>query len=227
MIEEYVHFASDDLNLEGVLTYNGVSQSSPSILLCAPHPILGGNMDNNVIMSLAQMSVQMGFMSLRFNYRGVGNSESREKDIVQRNQRWEDSLHGEGYLDAFNDVQAALNFLISQTDRDEIFIAGYSFGAVVGMRVGMENSHVKALASISVPFGPYNLDFLRHCKKEKLFLYSENDFAVTTGETLKGFLEISSPKILELVQGTDHFYRGYEDYVSQKICKFFISHTQQ
>src|SRR5574340_1300707 len=139
MIEEYVHFYSDKLRLEGVLTYNEDNPSSPAILLCAPHPNLGGDMDNNVITSIARVSANMGFASLRFNYRGVGNSESYEKDIAQKFNYWEESLNSRDYTDAITDTQAALNFLTSQFDlNDTIFIVGYSFGAIVGMRIGVE-----------------------------------------------------------------------------------------
>ncbi len=221
MIEEHIHFSSDGLKLEGILTYHEDSLSSSAILLCAPHPNLGGNMDNNIIVNLARISTHRGFTSLRFNYRGVENSESHETDIAQKYQYWEESLHRRDYTDAVIDAQAALNFLTSQVNRDKIFIAGYSFGAVVGMKVSKENNHVGAFASISTPFGQYNLDFLQRCKKAKLFLYSENDFAATTEETLKSFSKVSPPKILELVQNTDHFYRRHEEHVAQKVCNFF------
>jgi alpha/beta superfamily hydrolase len=178
-------------------------------------------MDNNIIVNLARISTHRGFTSLRFNYRGVENSESHETDIAQKYQYWEESLHRRDYTDAVIDAQAALNFLTSQVNRDKIFIAGYSFGAVVGMKVSKENNHVGAFASISTPFGQYNLDFLQRCKKAKLFLYSENDFAATTEETLKSFSKVSPPKILELVQNTDHFYRRHEEHVAQKVCNFF------
>src|SRR5574337_1346673 len=147
MLEELVLFYADGLKLEGILTYNENSPPSPAILLCAPHPNLGGDMDNNIIMSLVRLSTDMGFASLRFNYRGVGNSESHEKDIAQRFQYWDASLNGGDYADAVTDTHAALNFLVSQGDTNEIFIAGYSFGAIVGMRVGVENKNVKAFAS--------------------------------------------------------------------------------
>ena len=222
MIEELVHFYADGLKLEGVLTYNEDSPSSPAILLCAPHPNLGGDMENNIIMSLARVSADMGFASLRFNYRGVGNSGSHVKDIAQRFQYWDISLNGGNYTDAVTDVYAALNFLTSQVDiNNEIFIAGYSFGAIVGMRVGTESTHVKAFASISTPFGRYSLDFLQQCKKNKLFIYSQNDFATTVVDTLREFTIISHPKTLELIENSDHFYRGQEDSVSQKVCSFF------
>lgn len=222
MIEELVHFYANGFKLEGVLTYNEDSPSSPAILLCAPHPNLGGDMDNNIIMSLVRISANMGFITLRFNYRGVGNSESPGKDIAQRFQYWDASLNGGNYTDAVTDAHAALNFLTSQVGaNNEIFIAGYSFGAIVGMRVGVESKDAKAFAFISTPFGRYNIDFLQQCKKSKLFIYSQNDFATTVEDTLREFTIISPPKILELTENSDHFYRGREDIVSQKVCSFF------
>ncbi|GAB63690.1 MAG: hypothetical protein DWB56_09445 [Candidatus Jettenia sp.] len=222
MIEESVYLYADTLKLEGILTYDEDALPSSAILLCAPHPNLGGDMDNNVITSIARVSADMGFLSLRFNYRGVGNSESHEKDIVQKFHYWEESLHGRNLMDAVTDTQAALDFLLSQIAvHDRIFVAGYSFGALVGMKMGTESSRVLAFASISTPFGRYNLDFLSHCNKEKLFIYSQNDFATTAEETVNGFTKISSPKILELIENSDHFYRNQEDKVSQKVCSFF------
>ncbi|MDN3510455.1 MAG: hypothetical protein NG784_04015 [Candidatus Jettenia sp.] len=222
MIEESVYLYADTLKLEGILTYNEDALPSSAILLCAPHPNLGGDMDNNVITSIARVSADMGFLSLRFNYRGVGNSESHEKDIVQRFHYWEESLHGRNLMDAVTDTQAALDFLLSQIAvHDRIFVAGYSFGALVGMKIGTESSRVLAFAFISTPFGRYNLDFLSHCNKEKLFIYSQNDFATTVEETVNGFIKISPPKILELIENSDHFYRNQEDKVSQKVCSFF------
>lgn len=222
MIEESVYFYADKLKLEGIVTYHEDAPPSSAILLCAPHPNLGGDMDNNVITSIARVSADRGFLSLRFNYRGVGNSESYEQDIAQKFHYWEESLNGRNFTDAITDTQAALDFLISQiATHDRIFVAGYSFGAIVGMKIGTESSRVLAFASISAPFGRYNLDFLPYGNKEKLFIYNQNDFATTVEETLHGFAKISPPKILELIEDSDHFYRNQEDRVSQKICTFF------
>ena len=225
MIEECIHFYSDNLKLEGILTYNEDSQSSPGILLCAPHPNLGGDMDNNVITSIAQVLANVGFASLRFNYRGVGNSECHVKNIAQKFQYWDVSLNGGDYTDAIADTHAALHFLVTHIGiKQGIFIAGYSFGAVVGMRVGVESNDVKAFAVISTPFYRYNFDFLRQCKKGKLLIYSQNDFAATVEDTLRGFENLLPPKTLELIEDSDHFYRGQEDQVSQKVGDFFTRH---
>lgn len=222
MIEECVHFYSNNLKLEGILTYDEDAPSSPVILICAPHPNLGGDMDNNITTSIARVSAGRGFASLRFNYRGVGKSELHTADIAQRFQYWERSLHGGDYTDAVADTHAALAFLTSHLGRThDVFIAGYSFGAFVGMRVSAESEYVKAFAGISIPFGRYPLDFFSQCKINKFCIYNENDFSAATEDTLKGFESLSPSKTLELMENSDHFYRGQEDLVSQKVCTFF------
>lgn len=223
MIEEHIHFYADNLRLEGVLTYHEDTTPTFAVLLCSPHPNLGGDMDNNVITNIARTSAGMGFVSIRFNYRGVGNSESLHKDTARNFLYWESAMRGENYGDAVIDTQAALNFLVSQAGiQNNIFIAGYSFGAIVGMRVGVKNNFVKAFAAISTPFGKYNLNFLDHYHKPKLFIYTKNDFATTEEETLMGFSKMPIPKILELIPESDHFYRQKEDEVSRKVGNFFL-----
>lgn len=222
MIEERVHFYADGLKLEGIITYQEDMPAAPAILLCSPHPNLGGDMDNNVVTGLAKFSADMGFMSLRFNYRGVGNSDCHEKDIAQKYQYWDVSLSDGNYGDAVADTRAALAFLSAQTDaKNGVFIAGYSFGAVVGSIVGGDTGRVNGFASISMPFGVYSAGFLRGCNKPKLFIYSQKDFATTVDDTIKGFAQIPPPKILELIEGSDHFYRDQETLISQKVCAFF------
>lgn len=127
-------------------------------------------MNNNVITGLAKISADMGFLSLRFNYRGVGNSDCYEKDIAQKYQYWDASLYDGNYSDAVADTCSALAFLSAQTDaKNGVFIAGYSFVAVMGSIVGSDTGLVNAFASISMPFGVYSVRFLSGCKKVKLF----------------------------------------------------------
>ena len=149
MIEECVHFYADNLRLEGVLTYNEDATSSPAILLCAPHPNLGGDMDNNVITSLARVSADMGFASIRFNYRGVGKSESPVKDIAQNFQYREESLNGGNYADAVTDTHAALKYLVSQVGmNNEFFIASEVFDSLLEEAKYLNEHHFKDSAAI-------------------------------------------------------------------------------
>ena len=221
MIEELVHFTSDGLKLEGVLSYDENVHDPPMILLCPPHPHLGGDMENNVIMELGNVLAENGFATLRFNYRGVGSSESKLGNIAEVYEYWEEILNNDDCSDAIVDATAAINYLESAVGTRKIFITGYSFGAIVAMMLSAENANIRAFASISVPFGRFDTSFLSDCKKPKLFICSDNDFATTLEEVEKGMLSISEPKILDIMKDCDHFYIDKELEIANKILKFF------
>ena len=225
MIEELVHFNSDGLKLEGVLSYDENVHDPPMILLCPPHPHLGGDMENNVIMELGNVLAENGFATLRFNYRGVGSSESKLGNIAEVYEYWEEILNNDDCSDAIVDAAAAINYLESAVGTRKIFITGYSFGAIVAMMLSVENANIRAFASISVPFGRFDTSFLSDCKKPKLFICSDNDFATTLEEVEKGMLSISEPKILDIMKDCDHFYIDKELEIANKILKFFNLNT--
>lgn len=225
MIEELVHFNSDGLKLEGVLSYDENVHDPPMILLCPPHPHLGGDMENNVIMELGNVLAENGFATLRFNYRGVGSSESKLGNIAEVYEYWEEILNNDDCSDAIVDATAAINYLESAVGTRKIFITGYSFGAIVAMMQSVENANIRAFASISVPFGRFDTSFLSDCKKPKLFICSDNDFATTLEEVEKGMLSISEPKILDIMKDCDHFYIDKELEIANKILKFFNLNT--
>ncbi|MFQ5862450.1 MAG: alpha/beta hydrolase [Candidatus Brocadiales bacterium] len=229
MIEETVRFySSENLQLEGVLTYKEDLRWGHKVLLCSPHPNLGGNMDNNVILALAQMLAENGFITMRFNYRGVGGSQSHCKDFAENYKYWETTF-GDGNLEGpMNDAEAALEFLKSTATEDflRVFIVGYSFGAVIGMKVGVNENSVEAFAGIAAPFGAYSFDFLTMSKKPKLFICSDNDFATTVEDIEVAVARLSGPKELTIKTHSSHFYIGTEKELCQDVLHFFQQHCQ-
>jgi len=229
MIEEHVSFNSDGLKLEGVFSYDEKALSPPVVLLCPPHPHLGGDMDNNVIMVLGSVLAENGFATLRFNYRGVGGSESKHDNIAEVYEYWEEILNNDDCSDAVVDATSAINYLESTIGTKKIFITGYSFGAIVAMMLSVENENIVAFASISTPFGRFDTAFLSGCKKSKLFICAGNDFATSLEEVEKGMLNISEPKILDIMKDCDHFYIDKEPEIANKVLTFFkdkITQTQ-
>jgi len=97
--------------LEGVLTHG---TGTRGIIITHPHPLYGGNMDNPVVKTVARTFAAAGCTTLRFNFRGTGNSQGQFAD-------------GEGEID---DLLAAREHLIA-SGINNITLAGYSFGAWV------------------------------------------------------------------------------------------------
>lgn len=227
MIEEAVQFCSSgNLELEGVLTYEEDLRWGHKVLLCSPHPNLGGNMDNNVILALARTLTGEGFITLRFNYRGVGGSQSYCKGFAENYKYWETTF-GDGNLEGpLDDTKAALEFLESTTTEEssKTSIVGYSFGAVMGMKVGINKSSVTALVGIATPFGGYSFYFLATPKKPKLFICSDNDFATTIEDTKTAVARLSDPKELIIKAHSSHFYIGNEKELCQDVLRFLRSY---
>ena len=75
---ESIAFVSHGLSLEGALAYPDKAAGDALVVLVNPHPCLGGDMENNVILALEEEALAQGLASLRFNYRGVGASQGKQ-----------------------------------------------------------------------------------------------------------------------------------------------------
>ena len=221
MIEEHVNFNSDGMKLEGVWSYEENALNPPSMLLCPPHPHLGGDMENNVITALGNVLAEKGFATLRFNYRGVGNSESRLDNIAEEYEYWEKILNNDDCSDAIVDAASAIKYLESTVGTNRLFITGYSFGAIVAMLLSVEDANIRAFASISTPFGRFDTAFLSGCKKPKIFICADNDFAASIEEVEKGMLNVLEPKMLDVIESCDHFYIDRELEIANRVFNFF------
>ena len=82
-------------------------------IMCHPHPLYSGTMDNKVVTTLVRGASQQGLDTLRFNFRGVGNSEG-EHD------------HGKGEQD---DLGAVVDYAMTELGWEKVYLAGFSFGS--------------------------------------------------------------------------------------------------
>ncbi len=115
-----------------------------AVVLCHPHPVYGGTMDNRVIYRAAKCAAQEGFAALRFNFRGVGRSTGTFDQ-------------GLGEKD---DVKAAMDWLGSKYPGLPLALVGYSFGAWVGLQVGCADPRIQAMVGLGLPLDLYDFDFL-------------------------------------------------------------------
>ena len=114
-------------------------------MILHPLPQLGGNMNNPVTYQLYQTFLNRGFTVLRFNFRGVGKSQGTFD-------------HGVGEL---SDAASALDWLQSfNPDAKQCWLAGYSFGAWIGMQLLMRRPEINGFISISPPANLLILVFL-------------------------------------------------------------------
>src|ERR1051326_8510985 len=97
------------------------AQAERVALVLHPHPQHGGTMHNKVVFRAARALQEAGYATLRFNFRGVGESTGTFDQ-------------GRGEAD---DARVALDYLLAeQPQAREVIVAGFSFGAWIGLRVG-------------------------------------------------------------------------------------------
>ena len=207
MKEERVNFPSGTILLEGILAIPQGAGPFPAVIVCHPHPLYGGSMDNNVVNSLSEALAQASLISFKFNFRGVGESQG-------------EFGHGIGERE---DVEAAIAFVITVTEVDSrrIGLAGYSAGAAFAFPVGSNDKRIKALAAVSPPLTMFDFDFLKSCPKPKLLVSGSRDDLITADQFLEFCRNIPEPKKCETIEGADHFWWGYEPRLAAKVSAFF------
>jgi alpha/beta superfamily hydrolase len=162
-------------------------------LVLHPHPLFGGTMHNKVVYRTARALEEIGFATLRINFRGVGHSTGEHDK-------------GRGETD---DARIALEYLIQhQSVARKVLVAGFSFGAAVGLRLGCEDGRVDNLLAIGTPLRLDDLSFLDSCTKPKLFIHGVEDEIAPLGplEARLEKLPATCPWRLVRIPGAGHFF---------------------
>ena len=197
---------SDGLNIEGVLH---LPEATPSagIVVCHPHPQYGGDMHNNVVMSVCKTALDSGVAALRFNFRGVGASEG--------------SYDGGGGEQ--KDVAAALAHLRGVTDVDSsrVGLAGYSFGAAMALMAVDED--VKALITVSTPTSMGTIA-APSVECPILFVAGDSDEYSDPAALEKLAAESAGEAEVVIVPGVDHFWFGGDQQLRAAVSAFIERH---
>lgn len=213
MRQSAVTFKAKGLSFEGVVaTPDGGGGPFPGVIICHPHPLFGGNMDNNVVLALSMALVERGFATFRFNFRGVGNSEGEH---AKGEKEHEEVLGAQDFLKAWKEV-----------DSSAIGLAGYSFGTVVILKNAAVQKQPKAFAFISPPLHGLETSTLKKNKRPKLIVSGDRDKLVES-ERLQPLLDSFAFKPqLEIVEGADHFWGGKEDQLITEVTRFFAENLK-
>jgi alpha/beta superfamily hydrolase len=164
-------------------------------------------MSHPVITTALEAAFQEGFSTLRFNFRGVGESGGSYDEGVGERQ----------------DVKAVANYFDSRLKGDPplLILVGYSFGAWAGFPIAVEDERFVGMVAIAPPLEIYDFGFLKGCKKKKLFIAGDRDsFCPPT--LLEGwYQQLEEPKSLVLIPGADHFLFSHIRFLIQPLREFF------
>jgi len=174
-------------------------------LVCHPHPLGGGTMHTKVVFRVAQALVSLGIPTLRFNFRGVGRSTGVF-----------DEGRGEG-----DDVRTALDFLAARYPGAPICLAGFSFGAWVGLPVGCADARVRQLIGVGVPVRLLAVDDLANCAKPKLIVQGAEDEYGPLDALQPWYARLAPPKHLTVIPGADHFFTQQQQELVAAINSYF------
>ncbi|MSQ48428.1 MAG: alpha/beta fold hydrolase [Deltaproteobacteria bacterium] len=202
-MEEQVLFPVGEISLEGL--YAAPTQASQvGAVVCHPHPLYGGEMNNNIVTALVRAFQQAGMATVRFNFRGVGRSGGS---------------HDQGNAEV-EDVKAAVTYLLSRQSLSTVIVAGYSFGSMVGLRAGAADDRVHKLIGVALPMGFGDPSFLLPSAKPKLLISGDNDNYCPLPTLNEFFAKLVEPKTLVTVTGADHFFGGQEGEVAKAVMAF-------
>ncbi len=194
-----VVFNGPDGRLEGRY-HHSKSPNAPIALMLHPHPLQGGTMNNKIVYSLYQVYMRRGFSVLRFNFRGVGRSQGKFDN-------------GQGEL---SDAAAALDWMQTYSpNAGKCWIAGFSFGAWIGMQMMMRRPEISGFISIAPPASINDFSFLAPCPASGLIIHGDKDDLVPVAAVDKLAQKISSQKTISIdyrvIEGAGHLFGGHMD----------------
>lgn len=177
--------------LEAMLEIPPEHNGSDVAVICHPHPLHGGAMTNKVAHTLARVATDLGFAALRFNFRGVGESDGR---------------HDDG-LGEVEDAQAVLDWGREKFD-GRVLLAGFSFGGMVAIELA-RTVEPHALISIAPPVTRFAKDSAWSPPRCRwLLVHGDADDVVPCGDTLEWLNDLAPGPELKVMEGVGHFFHG-------------------
>jgi alpha/beta superfamily hydrolase len=215
-VVEVVEFPSGDLTLEGRLAYPDVDAPRRGVAIAGPHPLLGGDVDNNVMAALTAGLARRGFLTLAYNYRGVGRSDGRPPDVgAQLAEFWATShvASEPGYQD---DLVAASVYLKGLA-AVPIGLVGYSFGCSI---LPAAAGPGQPLVLIAPTIGTHDYEAFAGHRGPLMVIAPDGDFAADAAGLQCWFDRLPEPKRLLTGRWDDHFFRGHEEWLADTVADF-------
>ena len=197
-------------NLEGIAH---LPDEAPRAIAVVAHPLptMGGTMDNKVVTTLAKIFVEVGFVALRFNFRGVGNSAGKFDE-------------GNGEVE---DVLAVVRHARQEYGDLPLILAGFSFGGYVQARAAL-HLHPQQLVLVAPAVGRFTPSPMPRTRMpdvpaNTLLIHGDMDEVVELQELLKWARPQQLPVIV--LAGAGHFFHGRLVQLKQIVLQHFGRQT--
>lgn len=180
-------------------------------VIAHPHPLFGGTKDNKVVQTLARAFLQLGYITLRFNFRGVGQSAGTHDN-------------GEGECQDLVDLTqlAQTRLLPCELHSQPIAMAGFSFGAFVTSNAGEQLREKGVPIGKMVLVGTATSRFkVAPVPENTLVIHGEVDDTVPLSDVLRWANETSVPVVV--MPGVEHFFHGKLPQLKELVVRYYPS----
>jgi len=189
--EKAMKIAGPAGTLEGLLVEPADGKVSAVAIVCHPHPLHQGTMSNKVVHTLAKAFAAKGMAVLRFNFRGVGDSEGSYDE-------------GKGET---ADALAALNWLEARYPGAQAWVAGFSFGSFVALQVAQAKP-LRGLIMVASPVQRFEFTQFQHPSCPWLVVQGDADEVVAVDDVLAWVDGLYPGPALTVMHNVGHFFHG-------------------
>jgi alpha/beta superfamily hydrolase len=174
-------------------------------VLCHPHPLERGTMQNKVVTTLARAFAHLGAHAVRFNFRGVGESRGS---------------YGGGAGERA-DALAAVAWSRARWPDLALYLGGFSFGAAVALAAAAETMP-RGLVTVAPPVDKLPPDFVPPTCPW-LLVHGTADEIVPVAPTEAWVAKLTVPPNLLLLDGVGHFFHGRLRVLEDEVTEFFAA----
>jgi alpha/beta superfamily hydrolase len=192
--------------LETVLAEPDSEHRHGIAVIAHPHPLYGGTMDNKVVHTLFKASFELGFITVKFNYRGVGKSEGGYGDGLGETE------------DVIAVVEAVRDQFDAQSNNLTLLLAGFSFGGAVQAHVAKTLSP-QSLIMVAPSVDHLQVPSISGYAERVLIIQGDQDEVVP----LKTILHWAAPQDLPIVviPGAEHFFHGKLHIIKRTVLDWY------
>ncbi len=164
---------------------------SPIAVICHPHPLYGGSLNNKVVHILANTFNELGLLSVTFNFRGVGRSGGRF----------------DNGLGETADLLAVVRWVRSRHPLAPLWLAGFSFGSFVALQAAQQ-LQIERLLLVAPPVSMFDFSNLKGPEGSWMVIQGGKD-EVTAPEAVSAWVHRQWPRPrYEWLADADHFFHG-------------------
>lgn len=175
-------------------------------VVCHPHPLHGGSLNNKVVHQLARTFNELGAVSVRFNFRGVGDSEGAYDE-------------GRGEL---QDLLAVVAWAVGRWPGLPLWLGGFSFGGFIALQAA-ERLRVQRLVTVAPAVNYFDGKPFALAATDWLLIQGDADEVVPLGEVQSWLQVFDKPPATVILSGAGHFFHGRLNAVKQSILDHFIT----